>query len=161
MKIIFNKRENMEKIKKGQWWQKKLKRDGYRLTKPRSVILKLLNNTSKHVSAEDIYHKVHEKYPNIGLTTVYRTLDLLSELKLVHKFDFGDGRARYELSRGPSAIHHHHLVCKNCGKIVDYKDYMKEEVKMVNKVEELLENRHNFKIDTHQLHFYGICSECR
>lgn len=143
------------------WWRRQFLKGGYRVTEPRQAILKVLNKTEKHVSAEDIYHKVHKKYPNVGLTTVYRTLDLLVDMGLVSKFDFGDGRARYELTEGPHATHHHHLVCRNCGRIIDYADYLEDEVKMVNKVERLLEKRHDFKIDSHQLHFYGVCGKCK
>ena len=71
------------------------------MTAPREAILSVLNKTSKHLSAEDVYMAVHKIYPTVGLTTVYRTLELLVHMGLVFKFDFGDGRARYELSKGP------------------------------------------------------------
>ena len=143
------------------WWHGKLRGWGYRMTIPRQVILDLLNRSSKHLSAEDIYLAVHRTYPGIGLTTVYRTLDLLEQMGLINKFDFGDGRSRYELSQGPQWRHHHHLVCTKCGRIIDYTDFVTEEVKLLSKIEESLSKKYNFKINTHQLHFYGLCEKCR
>ncbi|MBA7505031.1 Ferric uptake regulation protein [subsurface metagenome] len=129
------------------WWHGKLRGWGYRMTIPRQVILDLLNRSSKHLSAEDIY--------------LYRTLDLLEQMGIIHKFDFGDGRSRYELSQGPQWRHHHHLVCTKCGRIIDYTDFVTEEVKLLSKIEEALTKKYNFKINTHQLHFYGLCEKCR
>ncbi len=143
------------------WWHQQFVDNGYRITEPRQAILKVLNKTAGHLSVEDIYHQVHKRYSNIGLTTVYRTVGLLENMGIVRKLDFGDGRARYELSKGPQAIHHHHLICKNCGKVIDYKEYLDNELKFVNKVEGLLEKKYNFKIDSHQLSFYGLCEKCK
>ena len=78
-------------------WGRRFRGCGYRMTVPRQAIMEVLSSTDKHLSAEDIYMKVHRTYPNVGLTTVYRTLELLTEMGLIVTFDFGDGRARYEL----------------------------------------------------------------
>lgn len=144
-----------------KWWCRKFSERGYRITEPRQIIIEVLCNTDKHLSAEEVYHHVHRKFCNIGLATVYRTLDLLSNLGVINKFDFGDGRARYELIKGPKAKHHHHLICKQCGMIINYTDYLDEEIGMINKVEAMLEKKHAFKITNHNLHFYGICKNCR
>ena len=94
------------------WWHGKFRGCGYRLTLGREAILDVLSKTDDHLSAEDIYMKIHPKHPGVGLTTIYRTLDVLSNLGMVYKLDFGDGRARYEFAEGPKgAHHHHHLVC--------------------------------------------------
>jgi len=61
------------------WWRGKLKNAGFRLTLPRQIILNVLTTTPKHLSAEEIFLLVHKKYPGIGLATVYRTLDLLTD----------------------------------------------------------------------------------
>jgi len=81
-----------------RWWDGRLRNHSCRITVPRQAILDVLSKESKHLSAEDVFMKVHKGYPGIGLTTVYRTLNLLTQIGLVLKFDFGDGRARYELS---------------------------------------------------------------
>lgn len=144
------------------WWHGKIAGCGYRLTVPRQAILDVLSKTSKHLSAEDIYLDVHKGYPAIGLTTVYRTLELLVQTGMVFKFDFGDGRARYELSEGPTSIgHHHHLVCNGCGRIIDYRDFIEEEIELLKKTEKGLSKKYNFKITNHLIQFYGLCEQCQ
>ncbi|KPJ60645.1 MAG: ferric uptake regulation protein [Latescibacteria bacterium DG_63] len=144
------------------WWHGKFAGMGYRLTVPRQAILDVLGESSEHLSAEDIYLEVHKIYPGIGLTTVYRTLELLVHTGLVFKFDFGDGRARYELSGGPKgARHHHHLVCTRCGRVVDYTDFIDEEIELLNRTEKGLSKKYDFKITNHLIQFYGLCKECR
>ncbi len=104
-----------------------MKNAGFRLTLPRQIILNVLTTTPKHLSAEEIFLLVHKKYAGIGLATVYRTLDLLTDMNLISKFDFGDGRSRYELiGRSPKG-YHHHLVCVGCGRIVNFSDFAERE----------------------------------
>ncbi len=143
------------------WWHGRFRGCGYRLTKPREVIIDILRKTSNHLSAEDIYLAVHKVYTGIGLTTIYRTLELLVQMGLVYKFDFGDGRARYELSMDPKGVrHHHHLVCTKCGRIIDYTDFIDEEIELLNKTEKGLSKKFNFKIANHLIQFYGLCDKC-
>ncbi|MEW6676242.1 MAG: Fur family transcriptional regulator [Nitrospirota bacterium] len=144
------------------WWHRKFRGCGYRLTIPRQAILDVLSKTTEHLSAEDIYLKVHKTYPAIGLTTVYRTLELLVQTGMIFKFDFGDGRARHELSEGPKSIgHHHHLVCTGCGRIVDYTDFIDEEIELLRRTEEGLSKKYNFRIINHLIQFYGLCEKCQ
>ena len=145
---------------RGPWWANRFRGRGCRITIPRQAILDILSSSSKHLSAEDIYLAVHKTYPGIGLTTVYRTLELLEQMGLIHKFDFGDGRARYELIAGPKSTHHHHLICTGCGRVIDYSDFVEEELKLIKQVEDTLSKKHDFKINTHKIHFYGLCSKC-
>ena len=145
----------------GPWWHGRFRNAGYRLTLPRQIILKALSQTSEHLSAEEIYLAVHRIYPAVGLTTVYRTLELLVRLGIISKFDFGDGRSRYELTAGKEKKHHHHLICTNCGKVIDYTDFIDEENEVLNKVEKKLSQKYNFKINSHQVHFYGLCDKCK
>jgi Fur family ferric uptake transcriptional regulator len=143
-------------------WHRGLRGRGYRFTVPRKAILQALSNSDDHLSAEDIYMTVHEMYPAIGLTTVYRTLDILVQMGVVFKFDFGDGRARYELmDHFSNKTHHHHLICTSCKTIIDYDDFLNEELDLINKTETALAARHNFKIQGHMMQFYGICERCR
>ena len=143
------------------WWHGRFRGCGYRMTVPRQTILGVLSRTSKHLSAEDVYMAVHKSYPNVGLTTVYRTLELLVQMRLVFKFDFGDRRARYELAEGPKgAHHHHHLVCTNCNRVVDYTDFIDEEVELLRETEKGLSGKYDFKITNHLIQFYGLCAEC-
>lgn len=143
-------------------WHSRLRGQGYRITVPRRAILALLSKTSKHLSAEDIYIAVRRNYPAIGLTTVYRTLEVLVEMGIISKLDFGEGRARYELrSRLSEEIHHHHLICKGCNKVIDYTNFVKEEKELIEKTEKLLERKYDFEINEHRLQFYGLCNSCR
>jgi len=142
-------------------WHRGLHGRGYRLTIPRKAILEVLSNSDGHLSAEDIYITVHNLYPAIGLTTVYRTLDLLVQMGVVFKFDFGDGRARYELiDHFSKKAHHHHLICTSCNTIIDYDDFLNEELDLIHKTENALSKRHNFKIKGHMMQFYGLCDKC-
>lgn len=134
---------------------------GLRFTLPRQMILDVLYRTRGHLSAEDIYFKIHPVYPQIGLTTIYRTLDLLDRMGLVTKFDFGDGKARYELVSPGDELRHHHLICRKCGRIIDYSDFVKEETRLIKEIEKELSKKYNFEINSHKIYFQGLCSKCR
>ena len=142
-------------------WGGKFRGCGYRMTVPRQAIIDVLSKTDKHLSAEDVYIKVHKIYPNVGLTTVYRTLELLTQMGMVVKFDFGDGRARYELIEGPGREHHHHLICTNCKRIIEYTEFIDEEMDFLKRAEEGLSKKYNFDIKNHIIQFYGLCDKCR
>ena len=144
------------------WWQGRFRGAGFRVTAPRQAILDTLSKTQRHLSAEEIYMAVHKTYPAVGLATVYRTLEILVQMGLVFKFDFGDGRARYELSIGPKGVrHHHHLVCTGCGRVIDYTDFIDDEIELFQQTEKGLSKKYNFKITNHLMQFYGLCAECR
>ncbi len=100
-------------------------------------------------------------YPGIGLTTVYRTLDLLVRMGLINKLDIGDGQSRYESTSGKKKEHHHHLICTDCGKIIDYSDFMEEELDLVRKTEKNLAKKYNFTVKDHNIEFYGLCEKCQ
>ena len=146
---------------RGAWWQNRLNDAGFRLTSPRGLVMTILRQTSQHLSAEDIYIRAVSLNSSIGLTTVYRTLDLFTQIGVVQKFDFGDGKARYELTYNPQKKeHHHHLVCMKCKSIVDYTDFIKEEIELMKKTEKALSDKYRFKIIHHTIHFYGLCEKC-
>ena len=92
--------------------EEKLKAREYKLTSRRESILRvLLENKDKHLSAEEVYNLVKEKAPDVGLATVYRTLELFSEFDIIHSMDFGDGRKRYEYGDRDTTGHpHHHVI---------------------------------------------------
>ncbi|HEY8392451.1 MAG TPA: Fur family transcriptional regulator [Capillibacterium sp.] len=129
-----------------------LRRKGYRLTPQREAVIKiLLEHPNQHLAAEDIYAMVRKTHPEIGMATVYRTLDLLSSEKIINQLNFEEGYSRYELE---SLAHHHHLVCLKCGKITEFNSHLLE------KVEEEISTQHNFAIVGHLLKFYGYCAKC-
>ncbi|SDK53288.1 ferric iron uptake transcriptional regulator [Lacicoccus qingdaonensis] len=127
----------------------------YKLTPQREVTLRvLLENESDHLSAEDVFMKVKDKYPEIGLATVYRTLELLNELKILDKINFGDGVSRYDLRKEGAEHFHHHLVCINCGSVEEIEE------DLLGDVEKIVESDFQFKITDHRLTFHGICRTC-
>ena len=143
-------------------WGKKLTGSGYRLTAGREAIINVLSKTDKHLSAEDIYMLLHPNHPNIGLTTIYRTLELLKQTGIISKFEFGHGRAKYELSEEyGNKKHHHHLICKKCREIIDYSDFFDAEVDYVKQAEKGLKRKFGYNIDSHLIRFYGICPSCK
>ena len=114
-------------MRKSKRWRESLEGKGYRLTASREVVINALRKTEEHLCAEDIYMEAHKSHPAIGLTTIYRTLELLTQMGITVKFDFGDGRARYELMDHFSRkAHHHHLICTSCKTIIDYDDFINE-----------------------------------
>jgi Fur family transcriptional regulator, ferric uptake regulator len=128
----------------------------YKLTPQREATVRvLLEHEADHLSAEDVYLLVKEKAPEIGLATVYRTLELLSELKIIHKLNFGDGVSRYEFRTEGAERHHHHLVCIHCGSV----DEIVED--LLKNVENKVETEYDFKILDHRLIFHGICHRCK
>ncbi len=144
------------------WWHGRFRGCGYRITAGREAILDVLMSADQHLSAEDVYNKVHPTNAAVGLTTVYRTLEILVNMGLVFKFDFGDGRARYELVEGSKkSHHHHHLVCTKCMRIIDYTEFINDEIELLKKTEKGLAQKYGFDITNHLIQFYGICSECQ
>jgi Fur family ferric uptake transcriptional regulator len=140
----------------------RLRKKHFRVTEPRKIILDALANTKEHLSAEELYFKVHRMYPSVGLTTVYRTLELLEGMGIVTKFHFGDRRSRYELIESPTKPdHHHHLVCTDCNRVIDYDDFVDEELELLRKVERELSRKHRFRITGHSIQFIGKCSRCK
>lgn len=136
--------------------KKQLHSSSYKLTPQReSTVRVLLEHEDDHLSAEDVYLLVKEKSPEIGLATVYRTLELLTELKIVDKINFGDGVSRYDLRREGAAHFHHHLVCIECGAVDEIQEDLLEEV------EAAVEQKWKFIIKDHRLTFHGVCVRCQ
>ncbi len=132
-----------------------LKNSGFKITKPRVAIVEtLLENSDGHLSVEELYDLVKEKNPDIGITTVYRTVMLLKELGILRKLDVDETRWRFEFS-GNELHYHHHIVCTKCGKIVEFNE------DLLDGLEEEIEKKFGFKITNHMLIFYGLCKECR
>lgn len=136
--------------------KKQLHAQSYKLTPQREATLQvLLEHEADHLSAEDIYLLVKEKAPEIGLATVYRTLELLSELKIIDKINFGDGVSRYDLRKEGAEHFHHHLVCIECGSVEEIMD------DLLGDVEKIVEKEWGFKVQDHRLTFHGLCKSCQ
>nr|WP_284700639.1 Fur family transcriptional regulator [Thermoanaerobacterium sp. R66] len=132
-----------------------MKQKGFKLTTQRRAILDvIIENREKHLSSEEIYDLVKEKYPEIGLATVYRTLQLFDEMGIIYKLNFDDGRSRYELYHNEDH-QHHHLICLKCGSVIEM------EGDLLENLEEAIENTKNFQIIDHNVKFFGYCSKCK
>ena len=128
-----------------------LQQIGYRLTPQRMMILDAIAQSDGHISAEEIHETVRSAYPYLDISTVYRTLDLLKTLHLVSETDMGRGHAQYELlSKGL----HHHLICTECGKILDFEN------SLLNPLRQVLEQQYGFHAEIEHLAIPGICSSC-
>lgn len=128
----------------------------YKLTPQRQIILEtFVAHQDEHLSAEDVHMIVRQHSTEIGLATVYRTLELFSELEVLQKMDFGDGRSRYEINEKSTPHHHHHLICLTCGKVKEFEDDLLETL------ETTISRKSNFMIVDHQVKFYGYCQECK
>ncbi len=129
-----------------------LGKQGYRMTPQRLMILEQVEQAEGHVSAEEIFQRIRERYPNLNISTVYRTLELLKGLRLVTETDMGDGRVRFHaIGKG----HHHHLVCSVCGKVIDLDEAELEPLSA------LLKQRHGFRAELHHLAIFGRCTDCQ
>src|SRR5699024_3324340 len=100
-----------------------IKNGGYKLTPQRKIILDvIMKNTEHHLTIEEIFDEVKKNSPKIGIATVYRTVQMLEELGVVIKHHFDEGTSRYELADSNRKHDHHHLVCLDCGKVIDIQD---------------------------------------
>ena len=120
-------------------------------TKQREAILDVFLEVKGHITAEALFNSVRELHPNIGFTTVYRTMKLLCDAGLAIERHFDDGVARYEIDHE----HHDHLVCTRCGKIVEF------ECKMIEQAQDEISKRYGFRLLRHRHELYGHCPDCQ
>ena len=130
-----------------------LRRKGLNITQQREEIAETFLKADRHTSAEELYHQIHEKYPEVGLSTVYRTLKLLVEAGLASRREFGDGITRYEPRSGES--HHDHLICERCGAIIEFEN------KKIEALQREVAELNGFRVTRHRLEIYGYCEKCR
>jgi Fur family transcriptional regulator, ferric uptake regulator len=130
----------------------RISEEGLKTTRQREEVLNVFLNSSGHKSLAQIYAQVAKTNPKIGYTTVYRTLKLLTRLGLATQRKFADGETRYEPAS--EGRHHDHLICLDCGKIIEFEDQPLEALQ--NRIAQ----RHQFKISHHRMELYGRCEEC-
>ena len=135
-------------------FKKVLKQNRLKYTIQRGVILKVLFDTDKHITPEELYDLVKLESPNLktGIATVYRTLTLLEDNRIVNSITFGAMGKKYELSDKP---HHDHLICDNCGLIIEFED------NEIEKKQCAIAENYDFEIKSHIMQLHGICKECR
>ena len=129
-----------------------LQEQGLPLTHQRETIARVLFESARHLSADDISSRLRERGEHIGKATIYRTLNLLVEVGLATEHDFDEGFKRYETRAGPPR--HDHLICTSCGRVMEFH---REELEALQ--EEVALAR-GFRPLTRQLKIYGLCAEC-
>ena len=130
-----------------------LRQHGYKLTPQRRAVIQTIASSQEHLTPTAIYEKVHQAQPAIGLVTIYRTLEMLDKLGLICEV-YAGGNCRSYLVRRPSE-HHHHLICSNCGAVIDFTDCALMEL------EQRLSQETGFEIESHLLEFLGRCQACQ
>lgn len=123
------------------------------MTKARKVIIEMFDSLGEPIDAPDLLNRLRVRSIAADKSTVYRELDFLVTNRLIQEVDLREGRKRYESS---FLDHHHHAVCTSCGSIEDVvlADDMKDQ-------EEIIEGQVGFKIMSHALEFFGLCSNCK
>ena len=130
-----------------------IQKKGLKRTSQRDLILEVFLRTEAHLSNEDLYQLVKQEDPTVGQTTVYRTLKLLTEAGLAREVRFGDGRTHYE--HNYKHQHHDHMICSECGKIIEF--FSAE----LEAIQDAMAAKHKFEVTQHLLRIIGICAECR
>jgi Fur family ferric uptake transcriptional regulator len=130
-----------------------ISQQGLKSTRQREIILEEFLRCHSHLSTEDLYLKLRKKHPGIGYATVYRTLKIFSDCGIAEVRNFGDGQTRYEPTTCEE--HHDHLICKDCGTIIEFKDPRIEQLQVQ------VAKDHGFAIVSHRLEIFGLCTKCQ
>lgn len=126
---------------------------GLRSTEQRRLIVDTFFASPAHITIEELLANVRASDPKVGYATVYRTLKLLAESGIAHERRFGDGVTRYEIADEEDE-HHDHLICVECGKIIEFEEPQIEEL------QERIAAKYGFILKTHKHEMYGTCAEC-
>jgi Fur family transcriptional regulator, ferric uptake regulator len=130
-----------------------LRRAGHRSSGPRTAVIETLARYGCVLTAREIAGRLRDEGRDIGPATVYRSLDLLEGLGLLHRLDTGEGPARYEPAH-PSGEHHHHLICNRCGRVSAFED-----VGLERSVQRMA-RRLSWRVEGHEVALRGTCVAC-
>lgn len=143
-------------MKQQDQFYENLKDRGYKFTHQRKIVFEaILEHEKDHVTVEELYHHIKEKYPEIGLATVYRNVQLFCEMNLVEKLNLDDGFIRYELALDKDNHRHHHLICNQCNRVIEVKE------DLMDSIEKIFDENYGFLVSNHQTKFFGVCDDCR
>ena len=126
---------------------------GYRRGGARAAVVDLLGRQNCCLSAQEIFDRLRRARRPVGIASVYRALEVLAELRLVKRVDAGDGIARFEPAPA-DGDHHHHLVCRDCGKVEAFSDSRLE--RAIDRVAGGL----GYSVDEHEVVLVGACADC-
>lgn len=129
-----------------------MRQEGYRITKPRQAVIRAILEDGSYSSPAEVYERARKHLPTVGLVTVYRTLDLLTEMGFARRIH---SEERCHGFAAASHGHHHHLVCRRCGATVEVEGWdLSPYLARVSR-------ETGYHIDDHLLELTGICSTCR
>lgn len=128
-----------------------LKERSLRMTRQRQVIMEELRATDQHPSADDLHGRVKQKLPRISLGTVYRNLEILTELGEIQTIALAGSLKRFD----GIPHNHYHMRCAHCDRLVD------APMEVIDSLERALQEKTEFRILDHQLEFTGICPDCQ
>jgi len=131
-----------------------IKQKGLKYTKQREIILETILNSDKHLSAEDLYKLIQEKYPDerIGIATVYRAVSFLEDSGLISSISLDKDTKKFETN---FKEHHDHLICVKCNKIVEFVN------EKIEKEQDKIAKKEDFELLDHAMYLYGICKDCQ
>lgn len=133
----------------------RLREEEHFITEPRETIIEYLTSNAEAATADEIVEDLQEQGHDIDRSSIYRTINLFSELGIVDNVLFRDGVKRVELASEFGGSHHHHLICEECGDVIEF-----EECGIEN-LQRIAEIKHEFQVENHHMEFYGLCSNCR
>ena len=126
---------------------------GHRDSAPRKEVIDAVAELRCSVTVREIADHLRQRGSTVGLASIYRTLELLDRMRLVQRFDVGEGVARYEPAH-PSGEHHHHVVCDSCGKVEAFED------EGLERAITRLTGKTNFAVAAHDVTLHGECPAC-
>ncbi len=134
-------------------WEDRLAAAGFRITAPRRAVMEVLQEARAPLSPQDILEHGGAIHPELGLTTVYRTVALLSDLGLVRRLHRSNGCRGYVAA---SPGHRHHVVCRECGRTVEFPG-AKDLAALIGRVEQSTD----YRVEGHLLQLFGLCPDCQ
>lgn len=129
--------------------ESRLREHGLRVTRPRLAVYEALRSAHDHPTAEELYRRLRTQPRHMSMATVYNCLEALTRSGLAARLDAGPGAARFEAE----TQRHHHLICRGCGKVEDVFDPHLDNLELAAP--------DDFQIESHTVHFYGLCADCR
>jgi Fur family ferric uptake transcriptional regulator len=126
---------------------------GLRSTSQRRLVAEVFFRSDGHLSIDEMLALVRKRDPKVGYATVYRTMKLLVQSGVANERQFGDSVTRFEIAHGDQ--HHDHLICIECGAIVEFEDAA------IERLQDAIAERHGFTLERHKHELYGVCRDCR
>lgn len=121
------------------------------MTRQRQVILEELRKLKTHPTADEVYEMVRQRLPRVSLGTVYRNLEILSQLGMIRKLELGGSRRRFD----GNVREHYHVRCIRCGRLED------APIESLAAIEDALRPVTDYEIIGHRLEFIGLCPKCK